>query len=123
MGSPDILAREASDIILKLNREHTEDLTFVGSHLLALNNVQDIQVTNVDRLGLDLRVTRQQTRMKLITEEFRVGFRIPVYTVEDAKSEILKIFQEAWEKGQGLNEEEDEEDPIPVMKTAVQILE
>lgn len=123
-ASPDILAREASDIILKLNREHTEDLTFVGSHLLALVNVQDIQVTNVDRLGLDLRVTRQQSRMKLITEEFRLGFRIPVYTVEDAKSEIMKIFQEAWEKGQGFDwGDNDDDDSVPICKIAVQKLD
>merc|ERR1719469_218058 len=124
-ASPDILAREASEIILKLNREHTEDLEFVGSHLLGLTNVQDIQVTNVDRLGLDLRITRQQTRMKLITEEFRLGFRIPVYSVEDAKSEVMKIFQEAWEKGQGLDwgDDDDDDDSVPIIKTAVQSLD
>ena len=124
-ASPDILAREASNMIQKLNREHTEDLAFVGSHLLALSNIQDIQVTNVDRLGLDIRVTRQQTRVKLITEEFRLGFRIPVMSVEDAKSEIMKIFQEAWEKGQGFDwgDDDSDDDSIPICKIAVQSLD
>lgn len=124
-ASPDILARESSDMIQKLNREHTEDLAFVGSHLLALPNVQDIQVTNVDRLGLDIRVTSQLTRLKLITEEFRLGFRIPVLSVEDAKSEIMKIFQEAWEKGQGFDwgDDDAEDDSIPICKIAVQRLD
>ena len=50
-----------------------------------------------------------------------MGFRIPVISVEDAKSEVLKVFQEAWEKSQGVTWGEDEEVPemdIPMLKTA-----
>merc|ERR1712071_620017 len=47
-----------------------------------------------DRLGLDIRVTKRGLRRnKLVTDEFRLGFRIPVISVEDAKSEIQKIFR------------------------------
>jgi len=120
-ATADILAREASDIITKLNRDHVEDILLVSQHVLQIPRVTDCKVTNVDRLGMDVRVTQQLTRTKLKTEEFRLGFRIPVMSVEDAKSEILKIFQEAWEKGQGLTWGDDSELPgsgIPVVKIA-----
>ena len=32
------------------------------------------------------------------TEEYRVGFRHYVRSSEDAKSELTKLFQEAWER-------------------------
>lgn len=35
------------------------------------------------------------------TDEFRVGFRHPVNSAEDAKSELTKLFQEVWEREQG----------------------
>ena len=36
-----------------------------------------------------------------LTDEYRVGFRHEVNTPEDAKSEMVKLFQEAWEREQG----------------------
>jgi putative heme iron utilization protein len=98
-AAPDILAKDASLIVTKLNREFKEDLEGMARHLLNVEKLEDIRATNVDRLGMDVRVTRQQgtRRNKLLTDEFRIGFRIPVISVEDAKSEILKVFQEAWE--------------------------
>lgn len=36
-----------------------------------------------------------------LTDEYRVGFRHEVNSSEDAKSEMVKLFQEAWEREQG----------------------
>lgn len=128
-AAPDILAKEANEIVAKLNREHMTDLISTAQHLLGVTTeIEDIRVTNVDRLGMDVRITRQlgTRRNKLSTDEFRIGFRIPVISVEDAKSEILKIFQEAWEKGNNIQWGEDEEEPgstVPIMKIAADSLE
>jgi putative heme iron utilization protein len=124
-ATPDILAKEASDVISRLNRDHSEDLALTAEHLLDSQNVERIRVTAVDRLGIDIRVTKKGPRAnKLVTDEFRIGFRIPVVSVEDAKSEILKIFQEAWEKANGFDWGDDEEpgSTIPIMKIAADAL-
>eukprot|EP00565_Helicotheca_tamesis_P006736 CAMPEP_0185723732 /NCGR_PEP_ID=MMETSP1171-20130828/471_1 /TAXON_ID=374046 /ORGANISM="Helicotheca tamensis, Strain CCMP826" /LENGTH=377 /DNA_ID=CAMNT_0028391479 /DNA_START=228 /DNA_END=1361 /DNA_ORIENTATION=+ len=125
---PDILANEASDIVSKLNSMHTDDLFLTAQHLLEVQDVEKVRVTGVDRLGMDVRVTSRQgaRRNKMITDEFRIGFRIPVISVEDAKSEVLKVFQEAWEKGKGVTWGGEEEMPgstVPIMKIAEDSLE
>jgi Putative heme iron utilization protein len=126
-AAADILAMEASDIVSKLNREHAEDLQLTATHLLGCTEIEKIRVTNVDRLGLDIRITTKgKRRNKLMTDEFRIGFRIPVISVEDAKSEVLKIFQEAWEKGNGYDWGEDSDEPgcdVPIVKIAADSLE
>jgi len=127
-AAPDILAKEANEIVSKLNREFQSDLELTAKHLLNMENVQNIRVTNVDRLGMDIRVTVQQgtRRNKLSTDEFRVGFRIPVISVEDAKSEILKVFQEAWEVAEDINWGDEGETPgsdVPITKIAADGLE
>eukprot|EP00339_Tiarina_fusa_P014916 CAMPEP_0117046594 /NCGR_PEP_ID=MMETSP0472-20121206/32217_1 /TAXON_ID=693140 ORGANISM="Tiarina fusus, Strain LIS" /NCGR_SAMPLE_ID=MMETSP0472 /ASSEMBLY_ACC=CAM_ASM_000603 /LENGTH=225 /DNA_ID=CAMNT_0004759005 /DNA_START=1 /DNA_END=674 /DNA_ORIENTATION=+ len=110
-AAPDILATEANEIVTKLNREFRDDLELTAKHLLGVERLNDVRVTNVDRLGMDIRVSQQQLsrRNKLSTDEFRIGFRIPVISVEDAKSEILKVFQEAWEKGNEISWGDEEE--------------
>ena len=128
-ASPDILAKEANSIVKKLNREFKNDLNLMATQLLGVENLQNIRVTNVDRLGMDVRVTAQMgtRRNKLMTDEFRIGFRIPVISVEDAKSEVLKVFQESWEKANNISwGEDDEETPgstVPIMKIAADGLE
>jgi putative heme iron utilization protein len=127
-AAPDILATEANGIVAKLNKEFKSDLALMAKELLGVEEqLQAIRVTNVDRLGMDVRVTRQQgtRRNKLSTDEFRVGFRIPVISVEDAKSEILKVFQEAWEKGNGITwgDEEEPGSTVPILKIAADSLE
>ena len=124
-AKPDILAaagNEAYTMIKKLNSDaHAEDLLLTATHLLDIENIEDIRVTSIDRLGFDMRVTNRETRKKVRTNEFRFGFRIPVVSVEDAKSEVLKIFQEAWEKGQGYSWDLDDAPPgstIPITKIA-----
>jgi len=125
-AAPDILAKEAGSIVAKLNRDHSEDLLLTATHLLGCQDIEKIRVTNVDRLGLDIRVTTKGKRKnKLNTDEFRIGFRIPVISVEDAKSEILKLFQVGWEKGNGVNWDDDEEpgSDVPIEKIAADGLE
>jgi len=123
-AAADILAKEASEIVAKLNRDHVTDLAYTATHLLDCGvDIEKIRVTTLDRLGMDIRVTTKGTRRnKLNTDEFRIGFRIPVMSVEDAKSEVLKVFQEAWEKGNGYSWGEDEDgtpgSDIPVIKIA-----
>ncbi len=105
-ATPDILAIAAMEIAERLHRDYQDDLRLTAQQLLNIDSeIVQLRVTNVDRLGFDLRVTAQQKsrRNKLQTDEFRLGFRIPVQSVEDAKSEILKIFQEAWEKANGVD--------------------
>jgi putative heme iron utilization protein len=128
VAAPDILAKEANGIVTKLNWEYSSDLELTAKHLLGVtSDLEDIRVTNVDRLGMDVRVTCQQgtRRNKLSTDEFRIGFRIPVISVEDAKSEILKVFQEAWEKGNNINwgDEEEPGSTVPILKIAADSLE
>lgn len=127
-AEPDILAKEAGYIVSKLNREYTDDLFLTAEHLMGCKDIENIRVTNVDRLGLDVRVTTAAKRKnKLITDEFRIGFRIPVISVEDAKSEILKIFQEAWEKGNGVQWGDGQTEipgfDVPIVKIAADSLE
>ena len=38
--------------------------------------------------------------------------RIPIMSVEDAKSEVLKVYQEAWEVSEGIDYGEDEENEV-----------
>ena len=33
-----------------------------------------------------------------MSQQYRVAFRHPVVTIEDAKSELLKLFQESWQR-------------------------
>mmetsp|Transcript_19644 Transcript_19644/g.48885 ORF Transcript_19644/g.48885 Transcript_19644/m.48885 type:complete len:376 (+) Transcript_19644:223-1350(+) len=128
-ATPDILSQDANLIVKKLNREFKDDLEGMAHQLLEVadEKLEDIRVTNVDRLGMDVRVTRQHEtrRNKLMTDEYRIGFRIPVISVEDAKSEILKVFQEAWEKGQGFDwgDAEAPGSTVPIMKIAADSLE
>lgn len=129
LAAPDILARDAADIVSRINRDHGEDLRLTAQHMLQVENqIEKVRLTNVDRLGMDIRVTSQMgtRRNKLQTDEFRIGFRIPVISVEDAKSEILKVFQEAWEKGNGFSWDDGEDAPgsnVPIIKIAADSLE
>jgi putative heme iron utilization protein len=126
-ADPDILAKEAAEIVQRMNRDHNDDLRLTAKYLLDLTEVVTVVATGVDRLGMDVRVTSNMgtRRNKLRTDEFRIGFRIPVISVEDAKSEILKVFQEAWEKGNGISwgDEEEPGSNIPMMNIAVDALE
>ena len=126
-ASPDILAASADEIVDKINGQHSDDLQLTAQHLLGVTSpIESIRMTNVDRLGMDIRVTSQMgsRRNKLQTDEFRIGFRIPVLSVEDAKSEILKVFQEAWEKANDFSwGDEEPGSSVPILKIAADSLE
>ena len=47
-------------------------------------------------MGIDLRIKAGD-----FTDEYRVGFRHIVSSAEDAKSEVMKLFQEAYERENG----------------------
>lgn len=55
-------------------------------------------MVGIDRLGIDLRISTATS-----TDEYRVVFRNPVATAEDARSELTKLFQEAWERDRNLS--------------------
>eukprot|EP00977_Amphora_coffeiformis_P017353 scaffold5573_cov212-Amphora_coffeaeformis.AAC.3 len=127
VASPDILAAAADEMLDKINSQHSDDLQLTAQYLLDVTTpIESIRMTNVDRLGMDIRVTSQMgsRRNKLQTDEFRIGFRIPVLSVEDAKSEILKVFQEAWEKANGFSwGNEEPGNSVPILKIASDSLE
>jgi len=51
-AAPDILAKEAGEIVSRMNRDHAEDLTLTAQHLLDVSTaIEKIRVTNVDRLN------------------------------------------------------------------------
>jgi len=115
----DSLALESLALVNKINKENTGDLGLVCSQfvpdLVGLDDL-DIKVTTIDRLGMDIRVSSNEGAD---TAEYRVGFVVKVLNLEDAKSEIVKIFQEAWEKSEG---EEWEDMGPPIFKTNKDIL-
>lgn len=106
-ASSDILSKDASSIIASLNSQHSEDNDNVATSILGCPSVESVRCTSIDRLGVDFRVTYKPGR-KVVTDEFRIGFRIPIMSVEDAKSECLKVYQEAWEIKEGFVYDEGE---------------
>lgn len=63
---------------------------------LRMQEVEEVRLIGVDRLGIDL-----QVHCGDFCDEYRVGFRTKATNAEDVKSEMLKLFQEAWERDQG----------------------
>mmetsp|Transcript_23986 Transcript_23986/g.42724 ORF Transcript_23986/g.42724 Transcript_23986/m.42724 type:complete len:339 (+) Transcript_23986:134-1150(+) len=118
-ATADILALESNELVNKLNAEKQQDLRTLCVQFLGVDDTADfesVRVVAIDKLGMDLRVA---TDYGARTDEYRVGFLCSVFAMEDAKSEIFKIFQEAWEKEQGY---EWEDMGPPVMKYAEDIL-
>ncbi|KAJ1454615.1 hypothetical protein M885DRAFT_604119 [Pelagophyceae sp. CCMP2097] len=100
---PDVVAKDCGTLMAKLNSEmHVDDLRIVATRLLGVGTdaLLSTTVSNVDRLGVDFRVTRKDGSAR--TEEYRVRFRADARSLEDAKSEVVKLLQEAWELEQGL---------------------
>ena len=112
-AKPDAVAHEAVGLCKTLNGDkHAQDRSTIASTLLGLDD-SEVRVDGVDRLGLDVRVKTPDS-----TDEYRIGFRVPARTVEDAKSEINKLFQEAWELEQGVEYAGAYEDKPAVLKRA-----
>lgn len=111
---PDVLAQEVPTVLSRVNTEKEGELLLMCKHFLGLTNVEGVRIQAIDQLGVDLRVKQGD-----FTDEYRVGFRNPVRSGEDAKSELMKLFQEVWEREQG--EHYSRELP-PVTKYAEDIL-
>ena len=93
---PDVLAQEVTNILSRINTEKQGELYLLCKHFLDLPHVDVVRIQAIDRLGVDLRVKEGD-----YTDEYRVGFRHPVNSAEDAKSEVMKLFQESWERENG----------------------
>ena len=95
---PDVLAQEVPLMLSRINVEKQGELGLLCKHFLKLDEgaLTAVRVQAIDRLGVDLRVTTGDR-----TSEFRVGFRNACNTAEDAKSELVKLFQESWERENG----------------------
>jgi len=115
----DPLALEQLALVNKVNKDSMGDLISLCNQFVPGLESGDFEVkcTGVDRLGIDLRVTTQAGER---TDIYRVGFQVSALSLEDAKSELEKMFQEAWEKENG-NVWEDM--GPPVVKTGSDILQ
>ena len=118
MSEADPLALESLALVNKLTSSNQEDLRLLCSQFVGVPNADSIAVATIDRLGMDIRVSHTEGEQQR-TEVFRVGFQVNVRNLEEAKSEILKIFQESWEKSEG---EEWEDMGPPVFRTSTDIL-
>lgn len=92
----DVLAAEVPAMLSRINIEKQGELYLLCKHFLDLEEVDDVRIQAVDKLGVDIRVKSGE-----YTDEYRVGFRNEVSSSEDAKSELVKLFQECWERESG----------------------
>ena len=111
---PDVLAAEVPAMLSRINIDKQGELFLLCKQFLSLNDVDDVRIQAVDRLGVDLRVKSGD-----FTDEYRIGFRNEVTSSEDAKSELVKLFQESWERENGYFFTDDNP---PVTKYAEDIL-
>jgi hypothetical protein len=58
-AGPDILAKEASTIVSRINRNHGDDLLLTAKELLQVEEVEGSRVMKVDQLGMDSHVTKR----------------------------------------------------------------
>ena len=96
---PDVVAKGAAELVAELNEhKHLADLHAAAKHLLDVPDADAVSVVHLDKLGIDFRVQRPNGHF----EEFRVAYRLRPKSVDDAKSEVNKLLQEAWESDNGL---------------------
>ncbi|KAK7248822.1 Pyridoxamine 5'-phosphate oxidase [Aureococcus anophagefferens] len=115
----DAVAKEARDLCVALNDDkRSDDRAMAAAQLLDVADAAKVSVMAVDRLGLDLRVKRAGGT----TEEYRLAYRAAARSVEDAKSEINKLLQEAWELDQGVVFDGAYDDKPKVVQRAVSSL-
>jgi putative heme iron utilization protein len=113
-AKPDVLAQDVPNVLSRVNIDKQGEILLICKHFLGLDQVENARIQAIDRLGIDLRVKSGD-----FTDEYRIGFRHPVNSAEDAKSEMVKLFQEAWEREQGFYFTED---LPPIKKYAEDIL-
>eukprot|EP01034_Spumella_vulgaris_P026714 gene26714-33336_t len=112
-AKPDVLAHEVPAVLSRLNTEKKGELLLVCKHFLGmrLSTVESVRVQAIDRLGIDIRVKAGD-----FTDEYRVGFRHPASSSEDVKSEMLKLFLEAWEREQGVFDQPGKKTPAQLYR-------
>lgn len=110
---PDVLAQEVAVVLSRVNLEKQLELLLLCKHFLGLTDVEGVRIQAIDQLGIDLRVKQGEPHLLSppssthrvptgeYTDEYRIGFRNSVRSAEDAKSEMTKLFLEAWERDQG----------------------
>ena len=96
LARPDVLAQEVPNVMNRINLDKQGELYLLCKHFLNIDDIDIVRVQAIDRLGVDLRVKTGD-----FTNEYRIGFRSEVASAEDAKSELVKLFQEAWERENG----------------------
>mmetsp|Transcript_5168 Transcript_5168/g.8477 ORF Transcript_5168/g.8477 Transcript_5168/m.8477 type:complete len:334 (+) Transcript_5168:126-1127(+) len=94
---PDILAQEIPTLLPRWNIAKQYELRLLCKHMLNIpDDVETVTLQTVDKLGIDIRTTQDDAR-----EDYRLAFRHPVNSAEDAKSELIKLFQECYHKEHG----------------------
>jgi len=96
LARPDVLAQEVPMMLARINVDKCAELFLLAKHFLNIDDPISVRIQAIDRLGVDLRV-----QVGTLTDEYRIGFRHQVSSSEDAKSEVMKLFQEAWERDNG----------------------
>ena len=98
-AAPDVVAFGAKDIVEELNDEkHAADRFAAAKHLLQVQDAKSVTILHLDRLCIDFRVHRPNRK-----EDFRLAYRLKPKSLDDAKSEVNKLLQEAWEADNNLN--------------------
>jgi heme iron utilization protein len=103
-ANPDPLAFDAAEIVSEINSARGEELTRLCEVYLGLGGEEagghfSCKMTSLDRLGFDVRV---RTDAGATIREYRVAFRESVNNRFDCQSALVKAFQEAWERQNGM---------------------
>jgi hypothetical protein len=119
VSTPDSLATDMPKLLPRLNLEKESELRLVCKHFLLLDSapIASVKIQSMDRLGFDLRVKiglslppllslssylptspSSAGKVSAMFQQYRIAFRHRVVTIEDAKSELLKLFQECWQR-------------------------
>lgn len=121
----DPLAEFSSQLVDEWNRARGADYqslvqAFFGAEL-GLQQVESPRITFLDRFGFDFRFRFPTSDRgadktpRYDTREYRIGFRYPAMSKEEAQSAMFKILQEAWEKNNGFADPWSEDGASPPM--------
>jgi hypothetical protein len=94
----DILGKDLSSLLRKYNEENIHDLGLVVKHIVGITDavdLSDVKLLMLDKYGI---VLGGRLNSCSVYNKYHIGFENTVSSVEDAKSELAKLFQESWEK-------------------------